>query len=216
MQHQAHSHALSLVCIAAPADASSLARWETYVLPLQQTGFLSVWSERSLLPGEERWTAWAAHLDQAEVVVLLLSADFFASEECRTLMSRALQRRQEGAAQIIPLLVRPVLWRESPLGTLACLPANEVPVLSWENQDEGWLACVLGLQQFLGYSFSRAQESPPDKRDHSDRGRLLRWLQRDYQRDLDESLERLFWLELGLTEQPDAVRNAIHLLQRRP
>lgn len=53
-------------------------------------------------------------------------------------------------------------------------------------------------------------------RSQSDRGRLLRWLYRDYQRSLDESLEHLAWITLGLTEHPDAVRNAIHLLQRFP
>lgn len=53
------------------------------------------------------------------------------------------------------------------------------------------------------------------KRDYSDRGRLLRWLQRDYQCTMEASLEHLTWITPGLAEQADAVRNAAHLLQRR-
>lgn len=216
MQHQVDSHLLSLVCIAAPDDSVSLAHWETHLLPLQQTGWLSFWSEHVLQAGDERKALFTEHLDQADTIILLLSADFFASEECLTLMDYALHRSQDGTAKVIPLLVRPALWRESPLGMLACLPANEIPVLSWERQDEGWHACILGLQQLLGVSSSRALQTPASKRDHSDRGRLLRWLSLDYQRDLDEMLQHLAWLEPGLTEQPDVVRNAIHLLARRP
>ncbi len=162
------------------------------------------------------WNNFIKHLDQADAIILLLSADFFASEECLTLMDHALHHSRDGTGRVIPLLVRSVLWRELPLGTLTCLPTNEIPVLSWERRDEGWHACVLGLQRLLGLSSSRAQQTPASKRDHSDRGRFLRWLARDYQRDLDESLQHLAWLELGLSERPDAVRNATHLLARRP
>ena len=216
MQHQIGSRPLSLVCIAAPDDSPSLVQWETQLLPLQQAGWLSFWSERSLRAGDERLEQLIKHLDQADAIILLLSADFFASEECLTLMDHALHHSRDGTGRVIPLLVRSVLWRESPLGTLTCLPTNEIPVLSWERRDEGWHACVLGLQRLLGLSSSRAQQTPASKRDHSDRGRFLRWLARDYQRDLDESLQHLAWMEMGLSERPDAVRNATHLLDRRP
>lgn len=216
MQHQAGSPPLSLVCIAAPDDSPSLAEWEMQLLPAQQAGWLSFWSERSLQAGDERKAQLTKHLDQANIIVLLLSAGFFASEECLTLMNHALHHMHDGTAKVIPLLVRPVLWRESPLGLLSCLPLNEIPVLSWERQDEGWHACALGLQRLLRLSSSRTQQTSTNKHDHSDRGRLLRWLSRDYQYDLDGSLQHLTWLELGLLEQPDAVRNATHLLARRP
>jgi NACHT domain len=215
-RQQTVSQVFSLVCIAAPTDAPFLASWEKQLLPLQQTGQLSFWSERALQAGEERFKQLLVHINQADVIILFLSADFFASNECLILMDHALQRLRTGIGRVVPLLVRPVLWRESALRTFACLPANEVPVSTWENQDEGWHACVLSLQRLLGLRSSYAQRSFTGKRDHSDRGRLLRWLKQDYQRSLDESLEHLAWLELGLAEQPDAVRNAAHLLQHRP
>lgn len=65
-------------------------------------------------------------------------------------------------------------------------------------------------------SASLTQETSSQKRDHSDRGILLSRLRWDYQKDLDTSLERLAWQELGLAEQPTIVRNAAFLSQRRP
>lgn len=198
----------SLLCIAAPQDVSALASWEKHLLPLQQAGRLSVWSERTLPPGSGRQEQFLRHLAQATVVIFLLSADFFANEECCTWMDYILQYSR--TLKVLPLLVRPVVWRESPLGALPCLPANALPVKVWSDEDEGWHACVQDLQRLLRITSPRIT---PGKRDRGDRSKFLRLLRRDYQKDLDESLERLAWLELGLYERPDAVRNATRLSQ---
>jgi hypothetical protein len=49
MQHQKLASPTSIFCVAAPSDAALLAQWETHLLPLEQAGILSVWSERHLL-----------------------------------------------------------------------------------------------------------------------------------------------------------------------
>jgi len=211
---QTVGHTCSLVCIAAPQDASLLASWENHLLPLQQARLLSFWSERALLPGSDRLQQFLAHLDQAEGIMFLLSAHLFASEECCRFIDHALQRHQTGMATVIPLLGRSVSWRVSLLGALTCVPANDIPVTMWGDEDEGWHACVLDLQRLLGRSVAHMPHPPRSTPDHSDRGKFLRLLRRDYQKDLDESLERLAWQELGLHEHPDAVLT--HISHRRP
>src|SRR2546421_12485007 len=108
MQHQMHSHPISLFCVAAPSDSALLAQWETHLLPLQQNSFLKSWSERFLQAGDDRLKQLIAHLEQADVIVLLLSADFFASTQCLSLMDQALQRLREKSGQGITLQVIPL------------------------------------------------------------------------------------------------------------
>lgn len=216
MQQQTVVQMPSLVCIAAPQDLSLLASWENHLRPLQLAGQIFFWSEQMLLPGEDRLQHLLRHLDQADVIIFLVSADLFASEECFTFINYALQRCQTSSLNIIPLLIRQVAWRESPLGVFTCLPGNGIPVKMWGDEDEGWHTCVRELQRLKGLSLAQVPHSSRRKQEHSDRGKFLRLLRRDYQKDLDESLEHLAWLELGLNEQPDAVRNATHLSQRRP
>lgn len=261
MQQHPHSPPWSLCCLAAPADQPSLKRWETHVLPLQHSGLLTFWSEQHIPPGGPRMPSLTTALAQADLIVVLVSADFFANQECLQLMDQALCRHQAKTARIIPLLVRSVLWRDTPLRELACLPANEVPVLSWGEEDEGWYACALELSHLMeGLSRSSqvvgdarvphalqqnaitrtalssscdneggkslvprsrrglppGSSTLPSSQDHSDRGILLARLRWDYHKDLETLLERLVWQELGLAEQPTAVRNATHLSQHLP
>lgn len=214
MQHQTDAQPIALVCIAAPTDSPFLGQWETHLLPLTQAGVITVWSEHDLQAGANRREELFTHLKQAACIVLLLSADFFASDECFTLMECGLQRHRENNVPLIPLLVRSVAWQDSSLGMLPCLPANGVPIITWEHPDEGWLSAVHGLQRYL----SRTPLSlvPPGKRTRTNHERMLHRLRRTYQASMDSSLQGIAWMEPGLIELPDAVRNATHLLQRFP
>ena len=66
------------------------------------------------------------------------------------LMARALKRHQSGNARIIPLLLRPVAWRESPLAAFSCIPFNYRPVTEWANQDAAFDECVRATRRLIG------------------------------------------------------------------
>ncbi len=171
MQHQMVSHPVSLYCVAAPADEALLNQWEAHLLPLQQAGLLTFWSERHLQAGADRITQRSMHLDQANCMVLLLSADFFADDDCMALMNEALLRQRQDRMRVIPLLVRPVEWRDSLLGMLASLPSNHVAITTWKYQDEGWQQAVQELRYLLGQTLlerkgSMSLPAPATKRGH--------------------------------------------------
>src|SRR5581483_11529433 len=156
MQHQRATRPISLMCVAAPADEVLLSQWETHLLPLQQAGLLIFWSEQQMIAGSDRMAELVRHLDQADGVILLLSADFFADTTCLTLMREALVRKAANGTRLIPLLVRPVAWQESELGTFVALPTNGVAIMTWEYPDEGWRQAVLGLERLLGLPVHRS------------------------------------------------------------
>src|SRR5437588_2687341 len=92
VQPQRSSPPLSVFCAAAPADEALLAQWETFLLPLvEHAHLISCWSERHLSAGEPTEQERVRHLDQADLILLLLSPDFFASQTCLEVMRRALQ-----------------------------------------------------------------------------------------------------------------------------
>ncbi len=149
MQHQTISRPISLVSVAALADADLLAQWETHLLPLVQAGQITCWSERHLHVGADRLVQVLEHLAQAQGVVLLLSADFFASDECMACMEHVLWCHQTKSSVVIPLLLRPVVWQELALGSFQSLPASGLPVIQWSSRDEAFHACVQELRALL-------------------------------------------------------------------
>ena len=73
------------------------------------------------------------HLEAADVVLLLISADFLASDYCYdTEMKRALEKHKAGKARVIPIIIRPVDWKGAPFGELQALPKNAKAVTSWQ------------------------------------------------------------------------------------
>lgn len=140
---------VALTSIASPQDQHLLMQWETHLLPLQQSRRITAWSHTRISPGMNRREELIKHVAQADITVFLLSADFFAHSECYQLMERALEQSQRGRSRIIPLLLRPVSWRATPLGELACLPANGRPVTRWGDRDEAFEDCVDSLLPML-------------------------------------------------------------------
>ena len=126
---------------------------------LEQQGTILTWHDRQITPG----TDWEGQIDQylesAQVILLLISSDFMASKYCFDVeMKRALDRHDSGEAQAIPILLRPVAWKNSPLSRLQALPANGTPVTSWKNQDEAFLKIVTGISETIGKHKSKASE----------------------------------------------------------
>ena len=196
---QQQKHPLSIVSICAPHDLSSLEQWEAHLRPLEQAGHLAVWSERHLLAGASRQEQIDEHLEQANLLVLLLSADFFTDDDCIALMEQAIHHYQNNSLRVLPLLLRPVAWQESPLKGFACLPSNGIPITQWSNQDEAWQVCVQGIKRLLGRRLSRPLPTgPAGKHADPDWERMLRRPRRAYKELLDQSLHGIAWVELGL------------------
>lgn len=146
------SQPIMIFCAAAHQDNSFLVQLETHLLPLQRAGRITVWSERHIAPGEKRNEEKTKHLKQADIIILLLSSDFFASDACSTLTAQALERSSSGQTRVIPLLLRPVAWRDTSLAQLSCLPPNERPITSWNHRDEAFEACVTEIRKLLNRS----------------------------------------------------------------
>lgn len=101
-------------------------------------------------PGGDRLRDITHNLQVADVILLLISPNFVASDEHFNIeLQKALARQREGQACAIPILIRPVNISLLPFTDLQCLPRNVKPVSTWDNQDEAWLEISHGIQQIL-------------------------------------------------------------------
>jgi hypothetical protein len=78
----------------------------------------------------------AQRLEQSDIVLLLVSADFLASDYCYSVeLRRALERHQQNLTRVVPIILRPVDWQHSPIGELKALPRDGKPVTNWRIRD---------------------------------------------------------------------------------
>ena len=131
--------------------------------PLRRRGALAVWHDRDLNAGEPL-PQIQAELDQADVVLLLLSVDYLASDELHDReMMRAIERHTAGAAKVIPIFLRPIsIEDDAPFAELSGLPSGRKPVVTWPSRDEAWNDVLRGIRRALGLPSADAEETEPD------------------------------------------------------
>ncbi|WP_052519548.1 KGGVGR-motif variant AAA ATPase [Archangium violaceum] len=106
---------------------------------LQQQGVISDWRDRAVTKGTHWRTELDVHIEEADIILVFLSADFLASDYAQGVeMKRALERQLEGKALVRPVLLRPVFWKGTPFARLPMLPSHDKPVTSYSDQDEAW------------------------------------------------------------------------------
>ena len=104
---------------------------------------IKFWHDFQIVAGTD-WNAQIrSHLETADIILLLISADFTSSDYCYCEeMYRAMRRHNLGDACVIPIVVRPVRLEGLPFTQLQCLPRYAQPVSRWEDQDEAWVNIV--------------------------------------------------------------------------
>lgn len=108
-----------------PQDRELRDELEKHLMALKRLNQITLRLTRDILAG----TNWSHKQDErfqkADLILLLVSPDFIASDyHFGVEMHNALEKHHAGNVWVIPILLRPTLWEQTPLGTLSVLPKN--------------------------------------------------------------------------------------------
>lgn len=113
---------------------------------LKCQGKIQAWHRGAIEAGAEWDAAIKQQLETAQIILLLISADFIASDHCYDLLQQSLQRHHAGTARVIPIILSPTDLKNSPFNHLSLLPTDGVPITRWSNRDEAFLNVVEGIR----------------------------------------------------------------------
>ncbi len=116
---------------------------EQHLRPLVREKSIRLRRVRDVLGGGDRRREIEQHLNAADIVLLLVSPSFLASDECMDAeLERALERHETGSVRVIPIILRPCQWQVTPIGKLQALPREAKAVTTWRDKDEAWSDCA--------------------------------------------------------------------------
>jgi TIR domain len=142
------SKAIEVFYSYAHEDEGLKEKLRTHLAGLRRRGLITEWHDRLIGAGCEWKNVIDARLESARVILLLVSSDFVHSDYCYGIeMEVALERHEKGDARAIPIIMRPVVWKELPFAKLNALPTNGVPVVTWSNLDEGLADVAVGIER---------------------------------------------------------------------
>ncbi len=127
-----------------------LTELKKHLTGMQQNGIIESWCDRDISAGTEWEPEIAKQLNSAHIILLLISANFMASDYCYGKeMKRALERHESGEARVIPVILRPVYWQYEPFSKLQALPTEGKAVIKWRPTDDAFLDITDGLADVI-------------------------------------------------------------------
>ena len=128
-------------------DESLRDELETHLKLLQRQGIISTWHDRKILPGSEWDREIDRDLEKAKIILLLISADFLASNYCwDNEVQAAMKLHETGKAVVIPIMLRSCDWKNAPFAKLQGLPRDMKAITAWEDRDEAWTSVATGIR----------------------------------------------------------------------
>lgn len=138
----------------------------SHLAPLKRQGLVSIWHDRRLTPGDRLDDEISQNLEDADIIVMLISSDFVQSEYCfGREMQRALERHEACDARAISIIVRPCHFHGLQIANFVLLPTDAKAVTTWSDRDSAWVDVVNGIRAAIErqavISFPRSATAQP-------------------------------------------------------
>lgn len=134
-------------------DKKTLARLQVHMKPLQRESIVELWDDTQIIAGEQWKAAIESALNRAAIAVLLISADFLASEfiinnELQPLLAAA----KDGGTTILPVILSPCgFTRDRELSRFQAINNPNESLLSLDEiqQEALWVKLVDRIEAAL-------------------------------------------------------------------
>ena len=123
---------------------------ETHLTLLKRKGIIDAWHDRMIVPGQTWDQEIKSELEEADIILFLVSSDFLASDYCYDVeVKRAIELYDQNKNILIPIILRECDWEGAPFDKIQGLPTDMKPVVSrhWHNIDEAFNNITQGLKK---------------------------------------------------------------------
>lgn len=117
------------------------------ILALQ--GSLGIMDVERISPGMNTEAEIRNMVETCDIAVVLVSSDYLASNIVETQLNPLLRRRELGELWVIPVIVRPCLWKESPLKVLQPFPKTGTDIKSALYPERLWALLTGNIRDIL-------------------------------------------------------------------
>jgi hypothetical protein len=129
----------------AHADDALKAEFDTHSGALKHANTIAIWSDSGVSPGSRWESEIVKQLDDADIVVMLVSPAFLSSEFIQTKeLPHVMDRYDSGQVIVIPIIVRECAWKSTALSVIQALPDGGSPIYgrSKARRDSAWTRVV--------------------------------------------------------------------------
>ncbi len=120
---------------------------EIHLSALKRQGVIQTWHDRRIEAGKDLDDEIDSNIEGANIILLLVSPYFIASDYCYNVeMQRAMDRHVKGEARVIPVILHPCDWQQTPFGKLRATPTDGKAVSKYPNQHDAFLSITKDIR----------------------------------------------------------------------
>lgn len=137
---------------------------DKHLIILKRQGIISAWHDRCIQAGSDINKEISNNLKKAQIILLLISSDFLASDYCYdNEMKLAIEKHNKQEVVVIPVILRPCDWKDTPFGQLLATPTDGKPVTKFPTLDDAFLEITNEIKRTVSNIIKRQnvkQENP--------------------------------------------------------
>lgn len=143
---------------------------EIHLSALKRQEIISAWHDRRIVTGEEFGNEISEYLEASDIILLLISPYFIASDYCYNIeMKHAMEKHNRTEAIVIPVILHPCDWHDMPFSSLLACPQDGKPVSKFPNLHEAFL----DITQAIKNACSKLKPNNTPSQAHSDESSIL-------------------------------------------
>lgn len=127
-------------------------RLDKALYALKRNNRITVWEDRLLVAGQAWEQELFEKLEEAEVILMILSDDYIASDFCYSREFKyVLDSHKRKSKVLIPIIVRPCSWQDLEFGAIQAVPKDGTPINTYTNEDLAWHEVVQAIKRSIDY-----------------------------------------------------------------
>jgi hypothetical protein len=147
-------------------DEAYKQKLEKHLSTLKRNKEIEVWNDRELIPGEEWDKEINDRLLDADIILLLISSDFLASDYCNDVeVAKAMEFHESRKASVVPVILRSCDWHRTLFSKLQGLPKDGKPISLWPDVDEAFLEVIKGIRKLIAGGKVKEEEQVEENAD---------------------------------------------------
>lgn len=120
---------------------------------LKRQGLISDWSDKELKAGDDWDQVIKNKLDDADIVLFLVSSEFLASDYINNIeVEETIKKYHENTVQVFPVILNNCMWQQTKLNSFQAVPSDEgrlKPISEWADKNKAYYTVSIELMKSI-------------------------------------------------------------------
>ena len=120
---------------------------------LKRNGLINEWSDKELVAGQDWDRAIKKNLEDADIVLFLVSSEFLASDYINNVeVEETIKKYHENSIKVFPVILNNCMWQETILNKFQAVPSEKgrlKPISEWTNRNDAFYTVSIELMKSI-------------------------------------------------------------------